>query len=98
MTLPWPRGEGPQEYSLAGLPLERQGSLPSLLLAAAALPPLAVTLTVAWQTWAAALMTMQPARQRLRRRVSTTSRGREHSLCEAMARLLVRGDGPHGFP
>ena len=81
MTLPWPRGEGPKEYSLAGLALERQGSLASLLLAAAALPPLAVTLTVAWQTWAAALMTMRPARQRLRRRVSTSvrhsSRGRE---------------------
>ena len=72
MTLPWAGGKGPQ------------GSLTSLLLAAAALPPLAVTLLVAWQTWAAALMTMRPARQRLRRRVSTSvrhsSRGREHSL------------------
>ena len=72
MTLPWAGGKGPQ------------GSLTSLLLAAAALPPLAVTLLVAWQTWAVALMTMRPARQRLRRRVSTSvthsSRGREHSL------------------
>ena len=74
--IPHPHGEGPQHSaeSLAALPLVN-GPFAWLLVGLAG-----VTLAVAGQTWAAALMTMRPARQRLRRRVLNASSLPEHHM------------------